>query len=127
MAAGDHDVIMDGHRLRAGDTYHYLDPAGRFATFTVAGTTQQGWLVDAGAMLGDAGLAELLGDDRPPTRFYVDVEPSADAATVADELTNQGAEQGVDARTSSSPRPKRKPTPRRGSSPCSRPTSASAC
>ncbi|MGI9596992.1 MAG: FtsX-like permease family protein, partial [Acidimicrobiales bacterium] len=128
VADGEPFVIFDGDiGYEPGDTYQYQGDDGSFTTFTVAGTTEQGWLVRAGVMMGDDRLVELLADDRPKTRFYISVDESVDgsvggggsaagggstggggsaaggspqdAAAVADALTNDRAEQGVDART----------------------------
>ncbi len=100
VAAGEPYVIFDNDiGYEAGDTYQYQADDGSFTTFTVAGTTEQNWLVRAGVMMGDDRVVELLADDRPQTRFYIAVDSSADAAAVASSLTNDGAEQGIDART----------------------------
>lgn len=100
VAAGEPYVIFDDDiGYEPGDTYQYQGDDGAFRTFTVAGTTEQGWLVNSGVMIGDDQLVELLADDRPKTRFYVAVDAPIQAAAVADALTNDGAEQGIDART----------------------------
>ena len=100
VASGDPYVIVEDYNdLAPGDTYQFQGDDGTFTTFTVAGTTQQGWLVGAGAVMGETQMADLLADGRPPTRFYLTVAPSADAETVATELTDSGAENGIEAET----------------------------
>jgi putative ABC transport system permease protein len=101
VIAGDEPyVIVDGETgLEAGDAYHFRGADGEFRPFTVAATTEQGWLVGAGAVMGADRVAELAGDGRPPTRFYLDTIDGADPATVADELAMEGADRGTETRT----------------------------
>ena len=100
VAAGGPYVIVDEDTgLAPGDEYRFRGDTGAETTVTVAGTTQQGWLVRAGAIVGDGIAVELFGDDRPVTRHYVAVAPGADPADVATDLTNGGAERSIDART----------------------------
>lgn len=90
----DTDVGFD-----PGDTYQFEGADGTFTTFTVAGTTEQGWLVNAGPIIGDDLLVGLFDDNRPPTRFYLDVIDEGAAKAVAASLTDDGVQQGVDAQT----------------------------
>jgi putative ABC transport system permease protein len=100
VVAGEPYVIVDDDTgLEPGDTYQFQGETGTFATFTVAGTTQQGWLVGAGVLMGESRMADLLADGRPPTRFYLTTAPSADPETVASRLTDEGAERGIEAET----------------------------
>jgi putative ABC transport system permease protein len=99
ISRGEPYVVLDGEdSLAAGDRYE-LGLGGRFQTFTVAGTTEQGWLVDAGMIMPAERATELFADGRPPTRYYVDLDVSADPAVLARDLTDGGLEQGIDART----------------------------
>ncbi|MCP5031520.1 MAG: FtsX-like permease family protein [Actinomycetia bacterium] len=100
VAAGGPYVIVDSDvGLEPGDSYQFQGEGGSFTTFTIAGTTEQGWLVGAGAVMGQARVAELMADGRLPTRFYLTVPSSADPDVVAAQLTDSGAERGIDART----------------------------
>jgi putative ABC transport system permease protein len=49
--------------------------------------------------MGQTKALELFADGRPPTRFYLTVPASADPEAVSAELTDGGAEQGIDAQT----------------------------
>lgn len=99
-ARGDPYLIVDGDEgFDPGDTYQLKGADGTYTTFTVAGTTEQGWLVNAGLIMSDDQLVGLLSDNRPPTRFYLDVTDEGSAGTVAASLTDDGVQQGVDAQT----------------------------
>jgi putative ABC transport system permease protein len=99
IARGEPYVVLDDDDVVGVGDGHELGLGGSFQTFTVAGTTEQGWLVDAGMIMAAERATELFADNRPPTRYYVDLDASADPAVVAQDLTDGGLEQGIDART----------------------------
>jgi putative ABC transport system permease protein len=100
ISRGERYLVLDGEQgLAPGDAYELQRADGSFERFTVAGTTEQGWLVSAGMVMAGERAVELFGDDRPPTRFYVDLAPAADPEQVALALTASGLEQGVEAST----------------------------
>ncbi len=100
VTAGESFLIVDDDwGLDPGDEYLLHADDGSSRSFTVAGTTVQGWLVSAGIIVGDNHAVALFDDNRPPTRHYVSVVGSADATAVAAELTSDGVERGIDART----------------------------
>jgi putative ABC transport system permease protein len=101
VAAGDEllMVLDEDFGYEVGETYQFRGADGATTTFTLAGTTQQNWLVGAGVLLADQHLATLLDDNRPKTRFYLSVDDGAEAAIVAERLTNGGVEQGIDGQT----------------------------
>jgi putative ABC transport system permease protein len=100
ITAGEPYLVLDGDLDPApGDRYVLESADGSQETFTIAGTTEQNWLVGAGLIMASDQAADLFGDARPPTRYYVDLEAGADAEALASELTDSGAEQGIDATT----------------------------
>ncbi len=100
IAAGEPLMMVDTDwGLDVGETHQFLQPDGSYTTFTVAGTTEQGWLVNAGAVMAESELSTMLEDDRPATRFYISTDQPSAAAEVAEALTNGGAERGVEATT----------------------------
>lgn len=99
-AAGSEYFIVDKEwDFVVGETYQFGDPAGEFTTLTVAGTTSVAWMVDAEIMVSDTRLDGFVLDDRPATRFYIDVLDGASPEEVARRLTTDGVRQGIDART----------------------------
>lgn len=82
-----------------GETYQFGNPDGEFTTLTVAGLTSVAWMVDAELIVSSEQLAGFVGDERPITRFYLDVADGASPDAVAQRLTTDGVRQGVDART----------------------------
>lgn len=100
VTAGEPLIMVDNDwGFDVGDVHQFRQPDGSYTTFTVAGVTEQGWLVDAGILLAESQLSIMLDDDRPVTRFYVSTEQPSAAAEIAEALTNGGAERGVEATT----------------------------
>lgn len=102
------EAVADGERffiadddvgLDVGESFQLEGRNGEFTTLTVAGTTEQGWIVNAGLLLGDPLVNELSGEELPATRFYLDLVDPGAAARVAAELNATGETQGVDAET----------------------------
>lgn len=99
-AAGGPWVIVDADTgLNPGDVYHFQGTDGSFRAFTVAANTDQGWIVRAGALVGRSEAELLLGEGRPPTRFYLTITDGTDPAALAADLTTGGADQGIEAQT----------------------------
>lgn len=98
IVAGQPYLIADqDDGFDVGDRYLLIGRTGERTMLTVGGTTEQGWLIDAGLIVGPAAGTELFGDGYPATRFYLDVDEAVDPMVMASELTNNGAAQGVDA------------------------------
>lgn len=84
--------------LDVGDTITaYDNVSGRKAALTIAGKVDSDYLF-AGPMVGKAFMTQFASDVTP-SRHYVAVKPGADAALVADQLTAELINYGVDAAT----------------------------
>lgn len=99
-APGSEYILIDKEwDFEVGETYQFGSPDGEFTTLTVAGLTSVAWMVDAELVVSSTQLATFTGEDRPVTRFYLDVADGASPEAVAQRLTTEGVRQGVDART----------------------------
>lgn len=91
-------IAPDDLEVTSGDTILLEGPSGRVLTATVAGTSEQQWLVEAGIFLGLDAAPLLYNEPVTPTRFYASIA-GRDAETIAQELTAGSPERGVDAST----------------------------
>ncbi len=91
-------IAPDDLETAPGDILRMEGPGGRALMATVAGTSEQQWLVDGGFFLGLDAAPSLYNEPLIPTRFYASVD-GRDAEAVTAGLTASSPERGVDAAT----------------------------
>ncbi|MCP4085859.1 MAG: FtsX-like permease family protein [Actinomycetia bacterium] len=92
----DDDTFFDDNGVDMGSEVRILDEGGHERTVTVAGSTEQGWMIDAGVWVSESTLDGLDYDARG-TRVYLEAAEGTDVSGLAADIEGRWLERGADA------------------------------